>query len=219
LDPCSRFAWLAGSWKLCAHVDVLRFPSSPSEIQKALQRVGSATGSPVAEPLARNSVGELVLIDGDAVEWNNLNRILDSTRFDARAAANKTVVLERAIDALGLGTRVHVHPYDLLDLRALSDLSTCDLVIGCMDSVDGRHVLNNPMLSGAVAVYGSVSWFPQDFTNCSTVFATILPAGESFPCFGNDKATCLHRSGRTSWVACRRPVRSSFAIEKGPRTE
>ena len=102
----------------------------------------SGTGSPVAEQLARNGVGELVLVDGDAIEWKNLNRIINSTKFDARAAANKTLVLERAIEAMGLGTRVHVHAYDLLDMRALRDLSTCDLVFGCMDSVDGRHVLN-----------------------------------------------------------------------------
>jgi len=102
----------------------------------------SGTGSPVAEQLARNGVGELVLVDGDAVEFKNLNRILNSTSFDARVAANKTLVLARAIEAMGLGTRVRTHAHDLLDVRALRDLSTCDVVFGCMDSVDGRHVLN-----------------------------------------------------------------------------
>lgn len=102
----------------------------------------SGTGSPVAEQIARNGVGEVVLVDGDHIEWKNLNRILNSTKFDARAEVNKTFVLERAIDTMGLDTRVSVHPYDLLDLRALRDLSTCDMVFGCMDSVDGRHVLN-----------------------------------------------------------------------------
>jgi len=102
----------------------------------------SGTGSPVAEQLARNGVGELVLVDGDAVEPKNLNRILNSTKFDARAAVNKTLVLERTIEAMGLGTRVRAHARDLLDIEVLRDLSTCDLVFGCMDSVDGRHVLN-----------------------------------------------------------------------------
>ncbi|PZQ76922.1 MAG: hypothetical protein DI563_05665 [Variovorax paradoxus] len=102
----------------------------------------SGTGSIVVEQLARNGVGELVLVDNDHTEDKNLNRILNSTRFDARAARNKTLVQDRAIEAMGLGTRVRVHPYDLLDLRALRDLSTCDMVFGCMDSVDGRHVLN-----------------------------------------------------------------------------
>jgi hypothetical protein len=102
----------------------------------------SGTGSIVVEQLARNCVGEIVLVDDDHTEGKNLNRILNSTKFDVRDEVNKTLVQERAIEAMGLGTRVRVHPYDLLDLRALRDLSTCDVVFGCMDSVDGRHVLN-----------------------------------------------------------------------------
>lgn len=102
----------------------------------------SGTGSPVAEQLARNGVGELVLVDGDHTKWKNLNRILNSTLVDARTQENKTRVQKRAIEAMGLDTCVSAHPYDLLHLRALHDLSTCDLVFGCMDSVDGRHVLN-----------------------------------------------------------------------------
>ena len=102
----------------------------------------SGTGSIVVEQLARNGIGGLVLVDDDHVEDKNLNRILNSTADDAQAAVNKTLVQRRIIEALGLGTNVQVHPYDLLDMRALNDLSTCDLVFGCMDSVDGRHVLN-----------------------------------------------------------------------------
>jgi proteasome lid subunit RPN8/RPN11 len=102
----------------------------------------SGTGSIVVEQLARNGVGNLVLVDVDHIEAKNLNRILNSTSCDATTELNKTLVQQRAIEAMGLGTRVRVHPYDLMDLRALRDLSTCDLVFGCMDSVDGRHVLN-----------------------------------------------------------------------------
>lgn len=102
----------------------------------------SGTGSIVIEQLARNGIGRIVLVDNDHTEDKNLNRILNSTKFDARAAANKTLVQQRSIEAMGLGTVVTVHPYDLLDLRSLRDLSTCDVVFGCMDSVDGRHILN-----------------------------------------------------------------------------
>jgi hypothetical protein len=102
----------------------------------------SGTGSIVVEQLARNGVGHLVLVEFDHIEDKNLNRILNSTKCDARVKANKAYVLQRAIDAMELGTEVTVHPRDLLDLDTLRDLSTCDLVFGCMDSVDGRHVLN-----------------------------------------------------------------------------
>lgn len=102
----------------------------------------SGTGSIVIEQLARNGVGELVLVDPDHVEGKNLNRILNSTAKDAEEKQNKAVVLRRAIEEMKTGTIVSAHPYDLFDKRALLDLSTCDVVFGCMDSIDGRHVLN-----------------------------------------------------------------------------
>lgn len=102
----------------------------------------SGTGSIIVEQLARNGVGQLVLVDSDQVEEKNLNRILNSTENDALELENKTKVQARTIAKMGLKTEVSTHPYDLLDMRALRDLSTCDVVFGCMDSVDGRHVLN-----------------------------------------------------------------------------
>jgi len=102
----------------------------------------SGTGSIVIEQLARNCVGELVVVDPDAVEDKNLNRILNSTAMDAAARANKAIVQARAVSAMQLGTRVNIFGTDLLDRRVVEALSTCDVLFGCMDSVDGRHVLN-----------------------------------------------------------------------------
>ncbi|WP_431099023.1 ThiF family adenylyltransferase [Polaromonas aquatica] len=102
----------------------------------------SGTGSIVVEQLARNGVGKLVLVDPDHIEKKNLNRILNSTARDARDQANKTLVQQQAINAMEFGCEVTVHPYDLRDRRALLDLSTCDVLFGCMDSIDGRHILN-----------------------------------------------------------------------------
>jgi ThiF family/Prokaryotic homologs of the JAB domain len=102
----------------------------------------SGTGSIVIEQLARNCVGEMVVVDPDKVEYKNLNRILNSTAADAAAGVTKTTVVERAIAAMKLGTRVQTFSRDLLDREVLEALSTCDVLFGCMDSVDGRHVLN-----------------------------------------------------------------------------
>ena len=102
----------------------------------------SGTGSVVIEQLARNGVGTLVLVDCDHVESKNLNRILNSTADDATLALNKPSVQARAIKEMAMDTKVTMHPYDLFDRRALEDLSTCDVVFGCMDSIDGRHILN-----------------------------------------------------------------------------
>jgi proteasome lid subunit RPN8/RPN11 len=102
----------------------------------------SGTGSIVIEQLARNCVGELVVVDPDEVEDKNLNRILNSTATDAAVRANKAMVQTRAVNAMKLGTRVRTFSSDLLEREVVEALSTCDVLFGCMDSVDGRHVLN-----------------------------------------------------------------------------
>lgn len=102
----------------------------------------SGTGSIIIEQLARNCVGELVVVDPDEVEDKNLNRILNSTATHAVERANKAIVQARAVEAMKLGTRVHTFGCDLLNREVVEALSTCDVLFGCMDSVDGRHVLN-----------------------------------------------------------------------------
>lgn len=102
----------------------------------------SGTGSPVIEQLARNCVGELVLVDPDHIEDKNLNRILNSTAADARAGELKVEVQKRAIEAMGLGTKVESYADDLFNADVVRAVAGCDIVFGCMDSVDGRHLLN-----------------------------------------------------------------------------
>ncbi len=103
----------------------------------------SGTGSPVIEQLARFGVGDLYLIDPDRIELKNLNRILNATMEDADSSRFKVDVQKAAIDRLGFGTKVHAYPCNLYDdPDLLKDLASCDFIFGCMDSVDGRHLLN-----------------------------------------------------------------------------
>ena len=102
----------------------------------------SGTGSPLVEQLARNCVGALVLVDPDRVEEKNLNRILNATMEDARLARLKVDVAARAIRAMDLGTVVETYPSSLFDPNTVRAVAGCDVVFGCMDSIDGRHLLN-----------------------------------------------------------------------------
>ena len=102
----------------------------------------SGTGSPLIEQLARNCVGSLVLVDPDRVEEKNLNRILNATMDDAQQGRLKVEVAARAIRAMGLKTVVETHPRSLFDPRAVRVIAGCDVVFGCVDSIDGRHLLN-----------------------------------------------------------------------------
>jgi hypothetical protein len=102
----------------------------------------SGTGSIVVEQLARLGAGKLILVDPDRVEEKNLNRILNATIEDACAGWFKVDVLQRAIVNMGLGTQVMTFANNLYDPQAVKAVAQCDIVFGCMDSVDGRHLLN-----------------------------------------------------------------------------
>jgi hypothetical protein len=103
----------------------------------------SGTGSPVIEQLVRLGIGEIVLVDPDLVELKNLNRILNSKKDDVDKMRLKVDVIKEAILAMGLGTKVKVYADNLYDnVECLNDLASCDLLFGCVDSVDGRDILN-----------------------------------------------------------------------------
>ena len=118
-------------------------PGTTSLLQRL--RVGvvgcSGTGSPVIEQLVRLGVGEVVLVDPDRVEKRNLNRILGAAADDAARRRLKVDVIERNIGCMGLGTRVRKYAANVQAREAMQAVAACDLVIGCMDSLSGRHTL------------------------------------------------------------------------------
>lgn len=102
----------------------------------------SGTGSPIIEQCMRLGAGEIVLVDDDHVEDRNVNRILNSTMGDARDTRLKVDVLADAIERTDLGTRVIRLAKNLWDPEVIRIVAQCDLVIGCMDTIDGRFLLN-----------------------------------------------------------------------------
>lgn len=102
----------------------------------------SGTGSIVVEQLARLGIGKLVLIDPETVEDKNLNRIINSTKEDAYLSRFKVNVLASAIARMGLGQEVLPIAENLATRSAILAAAECDILFGCMDSVEGRHLLN-----------------------------------------------------------------------------
>jgi hypothetical protein len=113
----------------------------------------SGTGSIVAELLARNCVGSLLLVDDDIVEWRNLNRIINSRAADAETRAAKVDILAAAIREFGLGTLVEPVRASLLDAVGFDQVSTCDVVFGCMDTAEGRHILGQICSAYAIPLF------------------------------------------------------------------
>lgn len=102
----------------------------------------SGTGSPTIEMLTRNGVGELVLVDPDVVEEKNLNRIYNTTMQDAKEKRYKVEVLAGAIERIGIGTTVVPIAKDVFSLDVLHRLSLCDVIFGCVDSLEARNIIN-----------------------------------------------------------------------------
>lgn len=102
----------------------------------------SGTGSPVIEQLFRLGVGELVLVDDDLMEDRNVNRIPNSTMQDVRDGRPKVEVLGDAVRRAELGTRVITLGKNLWNPDTVREVAQCDVVFGCMDTVDGRFLLN-----------------------------------------------------------------------------
>jgi ThiF family len=102
----------------------------------------SGTGSIVAEQLARLGVGRLILVDPDFVEEKNLNRILNAGKEDAYLRRPKVEVLARAIARMGLGQEVVPLHSNLIERETVKQVAACDAAFGCMDGVEGRHLLN-----------------------------------------------------------------------------
>jgi hypothetical protein len=113
----------------------------------------SGTGSPVVEQLLRLGVGVLVIVDDDRMEDRNVNRILNSTMRDVRDRRFKVDVLGDAAERTELGTEVIRVAKNLWHPDVIRTVAQCDVVFGCMDTVDGRYLLN------ALASYYTIPYF------------------------------------------------------------
>ena len=152
--------WYAGAGK----VDLPDFAASHAQAfdEGTIERLrrlsiavigASGTGSPVVEQLMRLGVGEIVIVDDDHIEGRNVNRILNSTMRDVREKRLKVDVLGDAVERTGLGTEVIRLPKNLWNPDVIRAVAQCDVVFGCMDTVDGRYLLN------ALASYYTLPYF------------------------------------------------------------
>jgi len=113
----------------------------------------SGTGGPVIEQLFRLGVGELVLVDDDRMEEQNVNRIPNTTMQDVRDNRPKVEVLGDAVRRAELGTHVITLQKNLWHPDTIREVAQCDIVFGCMDTIDGRFLLN------MLATYYTIPYF------------------------------------------------------------
>lgn len=102
----------------------------------------SGTGSPTVEQLVRLGVGRIVIVDPKLVEERNLSRILNTRMKDVVDGWHKVEVAERTVTEMGLGTEIEIHPTNLYSPDVVKAVAECDVLIGCVDSIDGRHLMD-----------------------------------------------------------------------------
>jgi len=101
----------------------------------------SGTGTLVAELLARKGVGHLILIDFDAMEPKNLNRIVNSTTSDAEQNRPKVEMMAAAIKRYAPHTTVTIVDASIEEREAIIAASAADILFSCVDSMAGRSIV------------------------------------------------------------------------------
>ena len=150
-----------------------------------------ATGTVIANHLARAGVGTLRVVDRDWVEWNNLQRQLLFDESDARDGVPKAVAAERRLRAVNSEIRIDGVVADLNAGNVEELIGDCDLVMDGTDNFEARYVVNDACVklgkpwvyTGAVATYGMTLLIRPGVTPClRCTFPDPPPAGTSATC-------------------------------------
>ncbi len=131
------------------HARQMRLPQVGAPGQRRLARASvaivglGATGSHLAQLLARAGVGRLTLIDRDVVELSNLPRQTLYVDADARAVRPKAEAAAAALLAIDPGLDVRPRVTDLVPDNCAELLDGADLVLDGTDNFPTRFVVND----------------------------------------------------------------------------
>ena len=129
-----------------------------------------ATGTVLANHLARAGVGRLRLVDRDFVELNNLHRQMLYDESDLAAGLPKAIAAERHLRAVNSEIEIEGVVADFNPGNALDLLKDADLALDGTDNFEARYLLNDACLklglpwvyTGVVASYGMTATLVPD---------------------------------------------------------
>jgi len=110
--------------------------------------IGSIIGSKL---LTRSGFRNLIMIDPDHIDFSNLNRFPGATLLDAILKIPKTVVAARNIFNIDPQIKVKTINGDFLEKENQKLFKSCDIIIGCTDSVGVRLAINKLCLAHGIA--------------------------------------------------------------------
>lgn len=118
-----------------------------------------SVGGIIAEALARTGFEDILVMDFDAVEKHNLDRLVYATRNDVGHL--KVDVLERHLNDVSTASPFRVEKIDkaVYEEAGMHAALDCDVLIACVDRPWGRYVLNLiacahliPVVDGGISV-------------------------------------------------------------------
>lgn len=96
-------------------------------------------GSHICQQLAHIGVGNYVIVDPDAIEETNINRLVGGTDADVGGQVAKVDIAKRQIKGIRPWAHVEDHRSDWQSVA--ETLRECDVVFGCVDSYKDRAEL------------------------------------------------------------------------------
>jgi molybdopterin/thiamine biosynthesis adenylyltransferase len=109
------------------------------------------TGSAALQELVRLGVGRITVVDPDIFEASNVNRVYGSRIADE--GLQKIEIAQRAVDDIGLGTKISVIRDTIAFCETARVLLDCDVIFGCTDDHLGRLILCRLSLTQYLPVF------------------------------------------------------------------
>lgn len=137
-----------------------RAQASISRLRVLVVGCGSV-GLDVAQRLAATGLAQIGVMDFDAVETVNLDRMIGATRLDAALGRSKVAVAARLMNsaATAKSFKAVSHEMSITDPEGLGVALDYDIVISCVDRPWARAVLNSlayadliPVIDGGIAL-------------------------------------------------------------------
>jgi len=148
-----------------------------------------ATGSILADRLARAGVGHLRLIDRDFVELNNLQRQLVYDEDDVTAVLPKAVAMARHLRRVNSTIAIEDIVADVSATNIAGFIADADVVLDGTDNFTTRYLINDACVklgkpwvyTGVIASYGMSMTIRPGETVCLRCIMGELPAPGTVP--------------------------------------
>lgn len=133
-----------------------------------------ALGSVCSDLLARAGVGYLRLIDGDTVEWTNLQRVALYDEEDVRNARPKACAAAVHLASINSEIQLEPHAVFLSEENCRELLGEVDLILDGSDNLKARYLINQTAFALGT---------PWIYTGVLETHGMVMPVTLEGPCF------------------------------------